>query len=179
MYGGFGFIHDKLDIKILILFILRRLPEPAPLDILTELTMCDDGISYFDFTDCVADLVRTEHLRLADGKYSLTKKGVRNGVITENNLPYSVRKKAEKSAAAARAVMNRDAMIKTEHSDNPDGSCTVALALSDGLGEFISMNLYAANEAQALTLEKGFRKNAEKIYNSLIDAILDESKIVP
>ncbi len=46
-----GFIHDKLDIKILILFILRRLPEPVTFDVLRDLTLCDDGIGYFDFAD--------------------------------------------------------------------------------------------------------------------------------
>jgi hypothetical protein len=34
------------------------------------------------------------------------------------------------------------------------------------------MELYAANDKQALALEKGFRKNAEKIYIALIEMIL-------
>ncbi|MCL2409650.1 MAG: DUF4364 family protein [Oscillospiraceae bacterium] len=173
MDSNFGFIHEKLDIKILILFILRRLPEAISLDVLTDLTMCDDGINYFDFANCVEELVRTEHLRLEDGRYSLTEKGRRNGKITEINLPYSVRMKAEKSATALRAVQSRNAMIKTTHKNNPGGSCTVTLALSDGVGEIISMDLFAANENQALDLEKGFRKNAEKIYNELIKLILE------
>ena len=174
MEGNFGFIHEKLDIKILILFILRRLPEPITLDALTDLTMCDDGINYFDFANCVDELVQTEHLRVRDGRYSLTEKGRRNGEITEVNLPYSVRMKAEKSTTALRAVQSRNSMIKTTHKKNdPGGSCTVTLALSDGVGEIISMKLFAANESQALDLEKGFRKNAEKIYNELIKLILE------
>ena len=47
----FGFIHDKLDIKILILFVLRRLPDYVQGDTLAELVLCDDGISYFDYTE--------------------------------------------------------------------------------------------------------------------------------
>ena len=174
MHGNFGFIHEKLEIKILILFILRRLPEPITLVVLTELTMCDDGISYFDFADCVAELVESENLRLEGNKYSLTEKGARSGEITENNLPYTVRMKAEKSTSALRAALNRNAMIKSNHTQNPDGGCTVTLSMSDGIGDIVSIELFAANDRQALDLEKGFRVKAEKIYNMLIEAILDD-----
>ena len=38
--------------------------------------MCDDAIDYFDFSECLADLVRTEHLSLSeDGLYSITERG--------------------------------------------------------------------------------------------------------
>ena len=56
MKRQFGFIHEKLEIKILILFILRHMSEPISFDVLTELTMCDDGIGYFDYMECVAEL---------------------------------------------------------------------------------------------------------------------------
>jgi hypothetical protein len=173
MRGNFGFIHEKIEIKILILYILRHLPLPVEFNVLTELTMCDDGISYFDFTECVAELVKTEHVRLKGNKYSLTAKGARNGEITENSLPFSVRRKVENSTSAFRNTISRDEMIKTFYTANPDGSYTVTLSLSDGLGDIVSMSLYSVNEKQALALEKGFRKNAESIYMSLIGTILD------
>jgi len=174
MDGNFGFIHEKLDIKILILFIMRRLPEPVTLDVLTELAMCDDGISYFDFAECVAELVTSEHLLLdEENKYSLTKKGEFSAENTEVNLPYSVRVKAEKSTSTMRTAMNRNAMIKTSHTDNPDGSCMVQLSMSDGVGDIVSIEILAANEKFALGLEKGFRNSAENIYNAIIGLILE------
>jgi len=173
MIGNFGFIHEKIEIKILILFILRRLQEPVALDILTELTMCDDGISYFDYAECLAELVSTEHIIFESGSYSITPKGIRNGEITENSLPFTVRMETERSTAAVRATQSRNSMIKTSHSANSDGVNTVRLALSDGIGDIIKIDLLAANEQQALDLEKGFRKNAEKIYNALIEMILE------
>ena len=170
----FGFIHEKIDIKILILFILRRLPEPITLEVLADLTLCDDGISYFDFAECVSELVTTEHLKLEDGKYSLTKKGIRNGDITQGSIPYTVRIKAEKSAAALRAEQTRNAMIKTSHAERREGGFKVALALSDGVGDIAAIELFAASEQQAHDLENGFRKNAEQIYSDLIKIILGE-----
>ena len=174
MDARFGFIHDKLEIKILILFILARISAPVDFDTLTELSLCDDGISYFDYSECVAELVKTEHLDFIDNKYSLTEKGKRNGTATERNIPYSVRMAAEKNAAAASAMIMRDSMLKASHSLREDGSCTVNLSLSDTLGEMISVSTYAATEEQAEMIERGFRKRAEYVYTKLMKFILDE-----
>ena len=45
----FGFIHDKLDIKLLILYIMDRVAAPIDFDTLTDLSMCDNGVDYFQF----------------------------------------------------------------------------------------------------------------------------------
>jgi len=173
MQENFGFIHERIEIKVLILFIMRCLSEPVSLDVLVGLTLCDDGIGYFDVTECISMLVETKHLTLENGKYALTPKGKRNGEALEKNLPYTVRSKAESAAALTRANINRDAMIKTQSSIAEDGGYMVDLSLSDGIGDIIAMKLLTANEEQATALEKGFRKNAEKIYHAII-AILSE-----
>jgi len=172
MKKGYGDIHEILEIKILILFILQRLPGPIPLEALTELTMCDDGIGYFDYMGCLSDLVKTEHLQFKDSMYHLTEKGARNGKITENSLPLKVRLDVENSVSDYVGKQFRNEMIQTSHSTNQDGSCKVRLSLGDGLGEIINMGMFAVSEKQALELENGFRKNAESIYNSLIGLIL-------
>ena len=39
--AGRGFIHDKLELKFLILYITARVIEPIPFDTVLDLTMCD------------------------------------------------------------------------------------------------------------------------------------------
>ena len=173
MNENFGFIHERIEIKLLILFILRRIPEPVTLEVLAGLTLCDDGISYFDVTECIAMLIETKHLRVENSMYSLTAKGDRNGEILEKNLPYSVRTRAEAAVTIVRANLSREAMIKTNVVADEEGSCKVKLSLSDGLGDIINMELLAANQKQASALEKGFRKNAEKIYHSIIAMLVE------
>ena len=175
MDARFGFIHDKLDIKILILFILKRLPDAVDIDSLADMTLCDEGISYFDFADCVADLVGTGHIKQEDGKYTITEKGHTNGAITESVIPYSVRIKAEKSAALRSAVMRRDAMISSSHELRKRGGCTVSLSMSDGVSPVISLDVLVASEEQASMIERRFRKNAEEIYAKVIGVLLEDS----
>ena len=174
MDGNFGFIHEKLEIKVLILYIMRRLPGPATFGELTELTMCDDGVRYFDFAECVAELVETEHLSCMDGYYSLTDKGARNGETTQNSLPYVVRVRAENAASALRVKWNRDSKVTAAHTASPEGGFQVSLSLSDGIGKIVEMELFMPNEQRALALEKGFRKNAEAVYSAVVGLILGE-----
>ena len=136
--------------------------------------LCDDGISYFDYAECLDELVGTAHI-LSDGHtYTLTEKGKRNGDITENGIPFSVRVKAEKSTADLRMVMSRQSMISAAHSIRRKGGYTVDLALADGISDVIALRLYAASEPQAVALEDGFKKNAESIYGKILGLILDE-----
>ena len=171
MENNFGFIHDKIDIKILILFILRRLPAPVDSDKLAGLTLCDDGITYFDFAECLAELVQTGHVKTNGMEYSITDKGKRNGEITETSIPYSVRLKAEKSTSILRAEMQRSSMIDTSHTLKRGGGYNVNLKLSDELGEIICIKLFVPDEKQALTVENNFRKDAENLYGKIIDML--------
>lgn len=59
---GKGFVQDELDLKVLILYIAARVIEPVPFDTILDLTLCDDAIDYFDFSECLRDLVGTGHL---------------------------------------------------------------------------------------------------------------------
>lgn len=171
MSGSFGLINERV-VKTLILFVMRRIPEPVTLDVLTELSLCDKGISYFEVTECIEMLVETEHIRYDNGKYSLTGKGERNGEILEENLPHSVMTRAEAAVAHVRAAIKRNEMIKTHWCAKEDGGYQVALSLSDGIGDIIKMELFAANEQQASFMETGFRKRAEKIYQVIIEMLL-------
>ena len=60
----FGFISGRLEIKFLILYIAARVAGPVPFEVLQELSMCDAGVDYFNFSECLADLVRSEERRV-------------------------------------------------------------------------------------------------------------------
>lgn len=169
-----GFIHEKLDIKILILFVLRRLPGVVDRETLGELCSCDDGIGYFDYSDCLCELVDFGHVRESEDGYEITEKGARNVDAVESSLPYSVRNKAMKLLAPVQERMQRAAMIRAGH-ETTDAGCFVSLGMSDGVGEVISLRFLCADEENAKTIEKNFRRDAEGYYQK-IAALLSEEK---
>ncbi len=172
MDNRFGFIREKIDIKILILYILSRCRFPADRDQLSEMVFCDDGISYFDYAECLDELIDSGHILLSDGKYVITDKGRTNGLITESSVPFSVRKKATQQTNLFNSSEARKSKINTEVSPLPDGGFVLHLALSDGVVQIMETELYADDKKQADMLISGFRRHAESAYNAFIQSLI-------
>ena len=165
-----GFIHEKLDIKLLILFVLRRLPAEIDRERLADLVLIDGGFSYFDYKDCLAELEQTAQIEESEDGCRITAKGSRNGEILESSLPYSVRSKAEKALAPVVEEMRRSAMILANHEAGEKG-VVVYLAVNDGVGSIFDLKILAADETQAKRMEKNFRKKAEAYYNRFVSEL--------
>lgn len=174
--AGPGFIHDELEIKFLILYITARIIEPIPFDTVLDLTMCDDAIDYFDFSECLADLVKTEHLTLSeDGLYSITEKGIRNSKICESSLPYSVRLRCDKNLEVWNRKLRRKNQVKASWEQRHNGTYTLKLALDDDMGSVMDLRLMVPREDMAKLLADRFRKSPEKVYGKIMEILLTES----
>lgn len=166
--SSFGFIHSNLEIKFLILYIMARVLEPVPFETVQELSMLDGGVDYFGFSECLADLVRTEHLRVDEGLYNITEKGRRNSKVCESSLPYSVRIEAEQKLAQCNEQLRRQALVKTSVRPRERGGYEVALSFSDELDELMELRLLVTRQDMALEMQKKFRENAEGIYAKIL-----------
>lgn len=166
--ASFGFISGKLEIKFLILYIASRVVKPVPFETLQELSMCDGGVDYFGFSECLADLVRTEHLALTDGLYEITAKGQRNSAVCESSLPYTVRMQAEQKLALCNEQLKRRALVKSSVLPRDKGGYEVTLSLSDELDELMNLRLLVTRQDMALELQKRFREGAEKLYAKIL-----------
>ena len=175
MENRFGFIRENLDIKILILFILGRLPEPISYDKLTDLAMCDNGITYFAFAECLADLIATGHVEELENGYVITEKGRENGETTEFSIPYSVRIKAERRTARVAYAQRRDAMISVSREIRSRGGCMMNMSMSDDNGPVLTLGLLVGTESEANAIERCFRNSAEDLYGKIIQLCLDNS----
>lgn len=166
---GIAFIQDKLEIKFLILYIAARLIEPADNAQLQDLTMCDDGIDYFDYAECLNDLVKTEHLQITDdGRYTITEKGLKNSRICESSLPYSVRQRSDKSIAAYNKEALRRQQVQSSVIRRENGTYTVALRLRDDVDSLMELELMVADKSGAEQLAERFRQEPEKVYAEVI-----------
>ena len=171
---GPGFIQDPLELKFLILYIAARVIEPVPFDVLLDLTLCDDAIDYFDFSDCLANLVRTEHLTLsAEGLYALTEKGRRNSVICESSLPYSIRRRCDRNLEEWNRRLRRRRQVRASTERRPNGTWTVRLGLSDDKGGLLDLRLMAPGEEMAKAMAERFRQSPEKLYGQMIQLLLE------
>ncbi len=171
-----GFIHDKLDIKFLVLYNMARVVAPIDFPTLTDLVMIDDGVDYFDFAEGVPELVRAGLLACEDNLYSITDAGRRDGAECESSLPPSVRGKCDGKLSRLNAALRRDAQVKAQVLPREDGGHTLRLTLDDDAGNLLTVELCCPTQDQAQRLGKAFRARPEAIYHSILNLLLAESE---
>lgn len=170
---SFGFIREHLDIKILILYVLARLPGAVDRESLADVVFCDGGVDYFSFSECLSDLVSTGHIAYEDDAYQITDKGREDGAVMETSIPISVRDHADMAMIPVAERVSRESMICAGHKMTEDG-CTVELAMSDGKGEVIRLSVLVGDERQARQMEKNFRRSAEEMYLKIVTLLTEK-----
>lgn len=170
-----GFIHDMLDVKILILFVTARAGYPCTSQQIYELCYQDDCLSYFDVCTAIPQMVTSGHLKEVEGEcYEITDKGRADGALTENSIAYSVRCKAENAVARFNRQIRRSSFVKTQIIPRDTGDFSVVMALDDEVGNLMTLELVAPNQRQAVRLGKLFESKAEIIYNMTMAELLDD-----
>ena len=169
-----GFIHDMLDVKVLILFVMARVSYPVTAQEIYELCYQDDCLSYFDVCTAIPEMVRSGHLReLAGETYEITGKGKSDGALTEDSIAYTVKHRAEDAVARYNRQIRRSSFIKTQIIPRENGDCSVIMSLDDEVGNLMTLELVAPDQRQAVRLSKLFEKKAEVIYNMTMTELLD------
>ncbi len=174
-----GFIHDMIDIKVLILFVTARSHYPVTCQEIYELCYQDDCVSYFDICTAIPQMVTSGHLReLPEQRYEITDKGRQDGQITEDSLAYTVRQRAEDAVARFNRQLRRSSFIKTQILPRDGGDFSVMMSLDDEMGNLMTLELLAPDQRQALRLSRLFEQKAEKVYNRVLSELLDDEKML-
>ena len=170
-----GFIHDMMDVKVLILYVAARSNYPMTCQEVYELCYQDDCLSYFDVCTAIPEMVRTGHLREVEGeKYEITDKGRRDGELTADSIAYTVKQRAEDAVDRYNRQIKRSSFVKTTITSGENGDVSVLMSLDDEVGNLMKLELMAPDQRQAVRLSKLFEKKAEEIYNLTMMALLDD-----
>lgn len=171
----YGFIRTKEDIKFLILYAMGFLSEPVSYDAVVDIcTWCDGGFGYFELSEAFYELVGTGHL-LESGAggaalYEITARGREAATVFEKKLPFTVREAAQKSALRVVRKQRRDAAVRTGVRELADNDLVVTLEMED----VFSVEMHVVSRAQASLLERNFKGNAEKMYQTLLGALIED-----
>ena len=157
-----GFIHDMLDVKVLILFVMARVSYPVDIQQIYELSYQDDCLSYFDVCTAVPEMVKSGHLKeLENAQYEITEKGKADGTLTEDSIAFTVKQRAENAVSRFNRQIRRSSFVKTQIIPREQGDFSVLMSLDDEAGNLMTLELMAPNQRQAVRLGKLFEKKAE------------------
>lgn len=172
-----GFIHDMMDVKVLVLYVMSRVNYPVTVQQIYELCYQDDCLSYFDVCTAVPELVNSTHLQpVEEDCYVITEKGRADGSLTQDSIAFSVRQRAENAVARFNRQIRRSSFVKTQIIERESGDFSVIMALDDELGNLMTLELLAPNQRQAVRLGRLFEKKAEIIYNLTMAELLDDEE---
>lgn len=170
-----GFIHNMMDVKVLILYVTARVTAPLTVQEIYELCYQDDRLTYFDVCDAVPFLVKSGHLEEKEnGTYVITEKGKEDGALTEDSVAYPVRERAKRATDRFNREHKRSAFVKTEIHPGTDGDYVARMMLDDPRGRLMTLELMAPSQSQAAAMNRSFQENAETIYRLLLEDLLED-----
>ena len=174
-----GFIHDMMDVKVLILFVAARAGYPMSNQEIYELCYQDECLSYFDVCTAIPEMVASGHLKQVDAeRYEITEKGRADGALTEDSIAYTVKQRAENAVARFNRQLRRSSFVKTQIIPREGGDQSVIMVLDDEVGNLMTLELLAPDPRQAVRLGKLFEKKAENLYSLIMTELLDNEDAV-
>ena len=169
-----GFIHDMMDVKVLILFVTSRSSFPLTTQEIYELCYQDECLSYFDVCTAVPEMVNSGHLeQVEEEKFVVTVKGRETAGLTEDSIAFTVRQRAENAVARSNRQIRRSSLIKTHITPRENGDYSVVMSLDDEVGNLVTLELMAPDQRQAVRLSRLFENKAEDVYNMIMTVLLD------
>ena len=169
-----GFIHDMLDVKVLVLFVAARANYPMTTQEIYELCYQDECLSYFDVCTAVPEMVDSGHMKEVEGgKYEITDRGREAGALTEDSIAFTVKQRAENAVARFNRQIRRSSFVKTQVIAREGGDFSVIMSLDDETSNLMTLELMAPDQRQAVRLSRLFEKKAEDVYNLTMTVLLD------
>ena len=172
-----GFIHDMMDVKVLILFVMARVGYPVNVQQIYELCFQDDCLSYFDVCTALPEMVESGHLKKAEDEcYVITDKGRETAKLVEDSIAFSVRQKAENAVDRFNRKVRRSSFVRTKVTPRETGDFSVVMSLDDEMGNLMTLELVAPDQRQANRLSRLMEKKAEAVYNLTMTELLDDEE---
>ena len=169
-----GFIHDMMDVKVLILFVAARSNYAMTAQEVYELCYQDECLSYFDICTALPEMVESGHMALLeDDRYEITEKGREAGKLTEDSIAFTVKLRAENAVSRFNRQLRRSSFVKSRVVPREGGNFAVIMSLDDEMGNLMTLELTAPNQRQALRLGRLFERKAENIYSLTMSELLD------
>lgn len=170
-----GYIHDILDVKILILYVMGLVETPVSAQTIYEFCYQDDSLSYFDVKESIPQMVTSGHLeQLDDDRYVITEKGRSAEEVTRDGIAVAVRERATQTVEKYNKEQKRNQFLRCSIEEKEDGEFVVRMGLDDMRGPVMDLAITAPNRQQANRLERAYRAKAERIHQSIMALLLEK-----
>lgn len=171
-----GFIHDKLDIKLLLIYVAAHLAAPVDLDTMADLCLCDSGINYFSFSQNFQEMVSQGLMdKTEDDKYIASARGKEICVSAESSLALTIRTKCDRQLKILNETLLRQKQIRADVKPTDTGA-DVYLYMDDDTGHVFTLTMMVPTEAEGHRIARRYLDQPSRIFNRILAAVLDEDR---
>lgn len=171
-------VEDLAENKVLILYILNKLPNGIKNDDLYKIVLTANNINYFYFQELITDLINTNLIgSFTKDEYKIlkiTSDGQNALNLTKSLLPGILKLKADSVFKEQVSVIEEESSIITEYTPKNENNYTVTCKIAEK-GEIIfEVSAFAGSRERAKQISDNWNKNAETIYPKILELLLLE-----
>ena len=176
-------LYKDEEIKLIILYLFNELEEELDDQTLSDIIVWDGGISYFVFSQCFDELIKTGAIE------KIGENGTNNGIYTISNVGKEfindakdsmlkfVKERIMRSATRLLAFKKNGTNVSSKIERSHDGY-QLSCSIQNKKFNLLEINMYLDNREEAELLQQNFEEHAEKVYSNLLAQLSGDSKFI-
>lgn len=169
--------EDLAENKVLILYLLSKLPDGIKSDNLYKIVSSANSINYFYFQELVIDLINTNLIgsftKDEDNFIKITSEGENALELTKSLLPGILKLKADNVFKDEVLNIEEESSIITEFIPKDENNYTVKCKIVEKNETIFEISTYAGSRERAKQISDNWNSNANSLYPKIISLLLN------
>ena len=163
--------------KVLILYLLNKLPDGIKNDNLYKIVSSANNINYFYFQELLTDLIDTKLIgsftRDEDTFIKITSDGKNSLSLTKSLLPGILKLKADNVFKKEVSNIAEESSIITEYIPKDEKNYTVKCKIVEKNETIFEISAFAGSRERAKQISDNWKNNANKLYPQILNLLLN------
>ena len=167
--------QDLAENKVLILYLINKLPDGIKSDNLFKIVSSTNGINYFYFQELLSDLIATNLVGsfTKDTFIKITSEGENSLSLTKSLLPGILKLKADNVFKDEISEIVEESSIITEYIPKDENNYTVKCKIVEKNETLFEISAFAGSRERAKQISDNWKNNANNLYPKIIDLLLN------
>ena len=171
-------LTDSNDIKIFILYLMKNVHRPLDFTTVTEISVQDGFVNYFDFASCFAALIDNGSISetVVDGKaiYEITEKGLIVVNELQSNIMNMIREKSLRSALRLLSFKERGSRVDCAYEQIGSDKYILDCRISEKSELIMDVKLGVDSKQLLDVMMYNFDSKPEVLYRGIIAILTGE-----
>lgn len=166
-----GFVKSNFEIKVVVLYILSKVPDPLAFDELLDIAQSEEDINYFLLKQSVEELIVPENILQQEEGYSITPRGRENLDNFLYILPDSIKGNLDAILTDVIRAQTTRRNIKSFITEHPDTTSEINLQVLDARGVLMDLKLITANVTESEIISKAFHNDPSLFFREVMEKV--------